>query len=78
MKKKYSLILDDEFILFCELNDIVDVDKLAKETFKKGFDMLKYKEPNIVTIKKELPNLEIEKQPVNKNNNVTKNNLYGE
>jgi hypothetical protein len=44
MEKKYSLILDDEFILFCKINNINDVDKLAKETFNKGFNLLKYGE----------------------------------
>lgn len=44
MKKKYSLILDNEFIQFCELNNITDIDKMAKETFNKGFTILKYGE----------------------------------
>jgi hypothetical protein len=42
MVKKPSLILDDEFIQYCKLNDIEDIEKLAKEIFKKGFTMLKY------------------------------------
>jgi hypothetical protein len=37
-----SLILDDEFIQYCELNDIEDIEKLAKETFNRGFTILKY------------------------------------
>ena len=41
-KQKISLILDKEFIQFCELNEIEDIVKLAKETFKRGFDLLKY------------------------------------
>jgi len=44
MKKKYTLILDDEFSLYCELNNITDIDKLAKETFNRGFAYLKYGE----------------------------------
>jgi Mg/Co/Ni transporter MgtE len=44
MKKKNSLILDNEFIQYCELNNITDMDKLAKETFEKGFSLLKYGE----------------------------------
>lgn len=39
---KISLILDKEFIRYCELNEIEDIKKLAKETFKRGFDLLKY------------------------------------
>ena len=44
MKKKNTLILDDEFIRYCELNDIDDVEKLAKTTFNNGFTILKYGE----------------------------------
>ena len=41
-KANNSLILDDEFLQYCELNHIEDIQKLAKETFKRGFDILKY------------------------------------
>jgi uncharacterized FlaG/YvyC family protein len=41
-KPKYSLTLDDDFVQYCELNNIEDIEKLAKEIFKKGFTMLKY------------------------------------
>ena len=41
-KKSISLTVDKEFIQFCELNNIDDIEKLAKETFKRGFDLLKY------------------------------------
>lgn len=44
MKKKNSLILDNEFIQYCELNNIDDIDKTAKETFNRGFSLLKYGE----------------------------------
>jgi len=36
--------LDNEFLQYCELNDIKDIDKLAKETFNRGFTILKYGE----------------------------------
>jgi hypothetical protein len=36
--------LDNEFLQYCELNGIEDIDKLAKETFKRGFTILKYGE----------------------------------
>ncbi len=42
MKQNISLTLDKEFIQYCELNKIEDIEKLAKETFKRGFDLLKY------------------------------------
>jgi len=41
-KTNISLILDDEFIQFCKLNKIEDIEKTARETFKRGFDLLKY------------------------------------
>ena len=44
MKKKSSLTLDNEFILYCEINGIENIDKLAKETFNRGFSLLKYGE----------------------------------
>jgi hypothetical protein len=44
MKKKSYLTLDDEFIMYCELNNIQDIEKLAKETFNRGFTLLKYGE----------------------------------
>jgi hypothetical protein len=47
MEKKHTLILDKEFIQFCELNNITDIDKQAQETFNRGFSLLKYGEiPN--------------------------------
>ena len=54
MEKKHTLTLDKEFIQFCELNDITDITKLAKETFNRGFSLLKYGEtPNGATSIKE-------------------------
>lgn len=44
MKKKNSLILDDEFLLYCQINNIDDVEKLARDTFNRGFTLLKYGE----------------------------------
>ena len=40
--QKILLTLDKDFIQYCELNEIKDIKKLAKETFKRGFDLLKY------------------------------------
>ena len=48
-----SLILDDEFLRYCELNNIEDIEKLARETFNRGFTILKYgATPGGVEIKK--------------------------
>ena len=41
-KKNISLTVSDEFIQYCEFNNIDDIEKTAKETFKRGFDLLKY------------------------------------
>jgi hypothetical protein len=58
MNQKNILILDKEFILYCELNEIKDIDKLAMETFNRGFSLLKYGETPMGTsreIIKEVP-----------------------
>jgi len=44
MKKKTSLTLDKEFTQYCELNNISEKDKLAKQLFERGFSLLKYGE----------------------------------
>jgi len=41
-KRNISLTLSNDFIQYCELNEIEDIEKVAKETFKRGFDLLKY------------------------------------
>jgi hypothetical protein len=44
---KSSLTLDNEFLKYCEINNIIDPEKLAKEIFQKGFTIVKYGEiPN--------------------------------
>jgi len=51
MEKKYSLTLDKEFIQYCKLNNIEDIEGKANEVFKQGFTILKYGEkPNIKTL----------------------------
>lgn len=44
MKPKNTLTLDNEFIQYCELNKITDIEKQAKDTFNRGFSLLKYGE----------------------------------
>lgn len=44
MNQKNYLILDDEFLKYCELNNIHDTEKFAKEVFKRGFNIIKYGE----------------------------------
>jgi|PlaIllAssembly_1097288.scaffolds.fasta_scaffold1804054_1 hypothetical protein len=59
-KVSISLILDDEFLRYCELNKIEDTEKFAREVFNRGFTVVKYgdKPPDVKPIKKE------EKPPV--------------
>jgi len=65
MKKKNSLILDDEFIQYCELNNIKDADKLAKKIFNQGFSIEKYGEiPNGVKPKETIIEKEIIKEVI--------------
>lgn len=48
MVKKNYLTLDDEFIQYCKINNIDDVQDYAKKVFNIGFTTIKYpKEPII-------------------------------
>ena len=45
--QKSFLTLDNEFLKYCEINNIIDPEKLAKEIFQRGFSIIKYGEtPN--------------------------------
>ncbi len=69
MVKKYTLILDNEFIQYCNLNKIDDIDELAKQTFNKGFSFLKYGETpkSILKVQEKIIEKEIIKEvPVEK------------
>ncbi len=69
MVKKYTLILDNEFIQYCNLNKIDDIDELAKQTFNKGFSFLKYGETpkSILKVQERIIEKEIIKEvPVEK------------
>lgn len=81
MKKKYSLTLDDEFIQYCELNKITDIEKLAKQTFNRGFTILKYGETPFIP-KQEEPKINkenvVEKPIQNVPTPKKSRDLYGE
>lgn len=47
-------MLDDEFIRYCELNKITDMDSLAKKTFQRGFTILKFGETPVTARGKEI------------------------
>jgi len=42
MEKKNYLILDNEFLQFCKLNNIDDIERYAKKVFDIGFTTIKY------------------------------------
>jgi len=82
-KQNNSLILDDEFIRYCELNKIDDIQKLAKETFNKGFVILKYGETPNINLKPKPVNvdtIEVIKETIIPNTplKMEKSDLYGE
>lgn len=64
MGKKYSLTLDNEFIQYCKLNNIDDIEGKAKEVFTQGFTILKYGEtPKIGVInrkERKIPDVPLE------------------
>lgn len=69
MVKKHTLILDNEFIQYCQLNKIENVDELAKQTFNKGFSFLKYGETpkSILKVEEKIIEKEVIKEvPVEK------------
>lgn len=57
MEAKNSLILSDEFLQYCELNEIKDVDDFAKKVFITGFNFIKYgtKPTKLEDIKNKVP-----------------------
>jgi len=67
MSQKNYLILDDEFLKYCELNEIHDTEKLAKEIFRKGFNITKYGEtPTTLYTQKIIEKEVIKEVPVEK------------
>jgi signal recognition particle GTPase len=44
MVPKYSLTLDNEFIKYCEINNIENPETFAKQVFQRGFTIIKYGE----------------------------------
>lgn len=55
--------MDDEFVQYCKLNNIEDMEKLAKETFNRGFTILKYGMVPSGTKIKEMVEEKIKKDP---------------
>lgn len=69
---KYYLTISDEFLQYCKLNNITDIQKKVEETFMVGFNVIKYgREPKpTINIK---PQIDVRKQSDdnNKKNNDT-------
>ena len=89
MEKKFSLILDKEFIDYCTLNKIEDVEKYAKDVFTKGFNLVKYGSspfttfittplPRPITTKESLPKEKIDEVIEKTKEKVKNSNLYDE
>lgn len=53
MEKKFLLTLDNEFIEYCRVNNIQDVEKFGKELFQKAFTELKYGKVPVINLKTE-------------------------
>lgn len=65
MKKKSLLTLDDEFIKYCELNNIKDMEALAKKIFQRGFTIEKYGEtPSLLKGKETIVEKQIEVEKI--------------
>lgn len=77
MKKKNFLILDNEFIEYCRLNKIEDIEKMAKKVFNQGFTILKYGEiPKEINLHATVtPTIDITPDSPKK---MTKTDLYDE
>ena len=67
--EKFSLTVTDEFLEYCKLNNIEDIEGFAIKVFTTGFNVTKY--GNNPVVKK--PN-EMEKPKIN----IKNNNLYDE
>lgn len=63
MEKNNYLILGNDFIQYCKINNIDDVEKKAKEVFKRGFDLEKYGNSPVLREGNE-KNTNIKPQPV--------------
>lgn len=65
MNQKYYLTFDNEFIKYCELNNVDNPEKLAKEIFQNGFNIIKYGQtPKGFSIEKEVIKEVIVEKPV--------------
>jgi len=93
MEKKFSLILDKDFVDYCTLNKIEDIEKYAKDVFNRGFNLVKYGNspfgsftapptstplPRLVTVQESLPKEKITEVIEKTKEKIKNNNLYDE
>lgn len=75
MEKKNYLTLDNEFIQYCKLNNINDIEKFARNVFNQGFTIIKYGEKPMLKQQsvKEEPKVEISNKK-----NIDDKSIYDE
>lgn len=78
MEKKFLLTLDNEFIEYCRINKIDDVEKFGKELFQRAFTELKYRSyvPTTTPLPRPIPTQE--SLPKEKIINKVNKDLYDE
>lgn len=67
MEKKNCLTLDDEFIQYCKLNNITDIEKFARKVFNQGFTIVKYGDKPMV---KEEPKIEVKSKQIDDDKSI--------
>lgn len=72
MEKKEYLTLDNEFLQYCKINKIQDIQKLAKNLFNKGFTILKYGETPLPIKSDKTLDGELKEIIANKDNEINK------
>lgn len=58
-KANILLTLDDEFLEYCKLNNIEDIEKFAREVFNQGFTIIKYGNVPSIDIKIETKKVDV-------------------
>lgn len=62
--EKFYLTLDNEFLKYCELNNIDNIEKFAIDTFRSGFNLVKYGNTPIGTINEKIIEKEVIKEVI--------------
>jgi len=62
--EKFYLTLDNEFLKYCELNNIDNIEKFAIDTFRGGFNLVKYGNTPTGTINEKIIEKEVIKEVI--------------